>query len=271
MRSCMKKYLIVSDLDGSLADESHQVNEETKQFVRGILDQGHLFYISTGRMKSLVANVAKDIDPRVGIIGSNGGIIQKDNETLKTPLGRPEIENIFEVSRKHDIPAMFFTDKDILYTDFIPDFFSEPNEFHSNNIIKKITHFHEDIKELEIINALIMGHHLEDPYDLLHQTKLALVENENLTITSSNPLNLEVYSRKASKGNALKHILEHHKINPQNTIVFGDGHNDVSMFEVANISVAMDNAPLEVKSKAKYVTKTNGENGVIHFLSEYFK
>ena len=71
----MKKYLIVSDLDGSLADESHQVNEDTKQFVRGILDQGHLFYISTGRMKSLVANVAKDIDPRVGVIGSNGGII----------------------------------------------------------------------------------------------------------------------------------------------------------------------------------------------------
>ncbi|GAA3328096.1 hypothetical protein GCM10020331_070690 [Ectobacillus funiculus] len=36
---------------------------------------------------------------------------------------------------------------------------------------------------------------------------------------------------------------------------FGDGGNDISQFEIATQSVAMANAPEEVKAKATIVTK----------------
>ena len=45
-------------------------------------------------------------------------------------------------------------------------------------------------------------------------------------------------------------------------VVFGDGHNDISMMRQAPISIAMGNAIDEVKEVATYITKSNQEDGI---------
>ena len=62
-----------------------------------------------------------------------------------------------------------------------------------------------------------------------------------------------------------------HNIPQEQVIVFGDGFNDLSMFEVAHTSVAMDNAPEAVKTYATHSTASNGENGVVKFLRGMLK
>lgn len=69
-----------------------------------------------------------------------------------------------------------------------------------------------------------------------------------------------------SKGNALQILLPELNIPREEVAVFGNGLNDVSMFEVAGYSVAMNNSPDEVKRQANYVTKSNVEDGVAHVL-----
>lgn len=265
----MTKYLIVSDLDGTLADTDHYVNETTKSFIREILDQGHIFYIATGRMKSMVENVAKDIDARVGIVGSNGGIIQTDEGFKISHINPQDKMDLYHHLSEEDVPTLFFTDRDILYTHYVPDFFEANPDAQKN--IRKIENATKDLESKNIINVLCTARHLEDPEAFLNPVKLDLQKKFNLNITSSNSTNIEIFSKEASKGNAVRKLMQIHNIPQEQVIVFGDGFNDLSMFEVAHTSVAMDNAPEAVKTYATHTTASNGENGVVKFLRGMLK
>ena len=265
----MKKYLIVSDLDGTLADTDHQVNETTKAYIKELLDQGHTFYISTGRMQALVQDIALDIDPRVRTVGSNGGIIQTEDGYEKHLLDKDEKLKLYNHLMEEDVPALYFSDKDVLFTHFIPEFFVLKDS--EENTVKMIEDVHEDLMSRDIINALCLGHHLEDPLTYLDPIKSVLKDKFDLTVTSSNITNIEIFSKEASKGNALKKLMKKHNKTADEVIVFGDGFNDVSMFQVAGTAVAMDNAPDAVKEYATHTTVSNGENGVVKFLRNILK
>ena len=43
---------------------------------------------------------------------------------------------------------------------------------------------------------------------------------------------------------------------------FGDGENDVEMFQVVNYGIAVANAKPMLKDAARFVTEANSENGV---------
>ena len=61
------------------------------------------------------------------------------------------------------------------------------------------------------------------------------------------------------------------KIDPSELMAFGDNGNDLSMLEMAGISVAMDNSSDDIKEKCDFVCKDNNHNGVSSFLIDYFK
>jgi hypothetical protein len=42
------------------------------------------------------------------------------------------------------------------------------------------------------------------------------------------------------------------------------------MIEYAGLGVAMGNAPDELKKKAGYITLSNDEDGIVHFIDEFF-
>lgn len=54
--------------------------------------------------------------------------------------------------------------------------------------------------------------------------------------------------------------------NKDEVVAFGDGENDVSMFEVVDDSFAMANARDFVKAKARYETASNADNGIVQGL-----
>jgi hypothetical protein len=71
-----------------------------------------------------------------------------------------------------------------------------------------------------------------------------------------------VNNERATKGEALKQLASHYSIDLRDTVVFGDSHNDLSMFEVAGYRVAMDNAEPELKAICDMVTSSHEEDGV---------
>ena len=62
---------------------------------------------------------------------------------------------------------------------------------------------------------------------------------------------------------------ESDQINLNNTMTLGDNFNDVPMLDLAQIGIAMGNAPDEVKKHADVVTKSNNENGVSDAIKKY--
>ncbi len=71
-----------------------------------------------------------------------------------------------------------------------------------------------------------------------------------------------------NKGSALKQIMEIHHWSKEEVIAFGDGENDVSLFQQVDKSYAMAQAQDYVKKQAKYMTLSNDEEGIYIALKD---
>ena len=76
---------------------------------------------------------------------------------------------------------------------------------------------------------------------------------------------LEIVPKGVSKANAILKLKE--IMGFQRIVVFGDGANDIPMFEVADECYAMDNAVPELKRIATGVIGSNVEDGVAKWLN----
>src|SRR5699024_12154323 len=79
----------------------------------------------------------------------------------------------------------------------------------------------------------------------------------------------EVMPLGLSKGNSILEACKIFGIAREDVIVFGDEMNDVSMFEVAGTGVAMANAVDSIINMADFVTKSNNEDGIAHYVENF--
>ena len=93
-----------------------------------------------------------------------------------------------------------------------------------------------------------------------------LLENQAVSITSSGFGNIEINAHGCDKGDGLLHLCEYLTISRENVMAAGDNLNDGSMLRFAGESVAMENAIDDLKDIAKYIAKTNLEDGVAEMV-----
>lgn len=79
----------------------------------------------------------------------------------------------------------------------------------------------------------------------------------------------DIIAGNGGKGVAVKSLWEHYGFTRQQTMAFGDGHNDIEMLRAVGIGVAMGNAGDEVKAAADYVTDDVDENGLYNALTHF--
>ena len=77
---------------------------------------------------------------------------------------------------------------------------------------------------------------------------------------------LEIMPREASKANAIKQLKK--LLDCDRLVVFGDGKNDMDMFQLADEAYAVENAVDELKKIATAVIESNNEDGVAKWLLE---
>ena len=84
----------------------------------------------------------------------------------------------------------------------------------------------------------------------------------SVTITRWTDLFADVFPKQGGKAAAVSQTLTHLGLTPEEVIAFGDGGNDVSMFELVGTAVAMGNASDEVKAAANIVTDDVDHDGI---------
>lgn len=80
---------------------------------------------------------------------------------------------------------------------------------------------------------------------------------------------LEIMPKSTSKSNAIKQLKT--LLGCDKLIVFGDGKNDIDMFEIADESYAVQNAHDELKKKATAIIPSNDEDGVAKWIAQNYK
>lgn len=83
------------------------------------------------------------------------------------------------------------------------------------------------------------------------------------------PAFVDVTAKGNTKQNGIDQIIRHFGIKLEETMVFGDGGNDISMLRHAGIGVAMGNANDDVKAASNYTTTSVDEDGIANAL-KYF-
>ena len=79
----------------------------------------------------------------------------------------------------------------------------------------------------------------------------------------------DIIPSSSGKGIAVRRILDYLNIDQGDAIAFGDGENDMEMFEAVGTGIAMGNAPDNVKEAADTVCLSDAEDGVYHYCVEH--
>ena len=78
----------------------------------------------------------------------------------------------------------------------------------------------------------------------------------------------EITSFHINKATGMDSVIRYFNADIKDTIAIGDGFNDLPMFEKAHLSVAMGNAPQEIKDKADRITTSLDDDGVYNAFKE---
>lgn len=79
----------------------------------------------------------------------------------------------------------------------------------------------------------------------------------------------DVVPTSGSKAAGVAKVVDQLGLKPENVMVFGDGLNDLELFDYAGISVAMGVSHDTIKEKADYITKTLEEDGIFDALEGF--
>lgn len=283
--------VIASDMDGTLLGDDHKPAPETLAAVKKACDAGIRFMIATGRNFPGAMAELKDAELVCDyIVGSGAEVRNPQQEVVVThPISIELCRAIYEEIRDYPLSVTFCTDgydykigtpeeiEESLMLQMQLFFSNLPREelakTETYRRIKKSTRSMSDMDELEAAGVPVYKLFLySEDKAMLDEMNVQLQRNKDIAVASSFPTNLEITDVKAQKGPVLKEYIESLGYTMNEVMVLGDSLNDLSMISMDfGATVAMANADPEVKSAAKYITKSNTEFGVAYAIEELLK
>lgn len=262
----MSYKLIVTDMDGTLLNEVHEISDENKHALKKASKKGIKVAIATGRIYESTIKYARELSIETPIICCNGALIKEENGNViyERKIEDYMCNNIIDLLEKHNIYYQCFTD-DTIFTPYINEWLRKYQMQEDLNIkIIESDNIKDSIKGSNILKFLI----IENDLELLSNIERELKSIEDIELTKSFFDNIEIMRKGVNKGSAVESLAEYLGIDKSEVITFGDNHNDLSMITYAGMGVAMGNAEEIVKENANYITCKNSENGVAKALEK---
>jgi Cof subfamily protein (haloacid dehalogenase superfamily) len=271
-----RRRIVFLDVDGTILEHGSHVSPSTGPAVRAARAAGHLVYLSTGRS-------AADIHPRVaeirfdGAVTNSGALVTSGDEVVvDRPLSRDATNRMVTALRSRGI-RYFLQSRDGVYAS---DDMAELMRDYGAALDARVAAGQEVRPEDSLVglaqrtfpsvaeadlSRIDKAVFVSDHEDGIHELREDLGD-EFLIVPGSMPLpggsNGEISERDTNKGTAIELLLAHLGIDPTDAIAIGDSWNDVEMFEVCGVSVAMGNAQPELKALADFVTTDVLDDGV---------
>lgn len=260
----MEGKIIFFDIDGTLYTPNlGGVTQKVKNAIKKTREKGHLCFVASGRPYGFIAHNIREIGFD-GFILANGANIKYQNQDLETRyLDYQDVKILVEKLKSKNIEYVFQTttycyidqrQENLLnfYKNCNIDFENFCYEFNEEEIMKQTVKMEVWVKnneELEYAKSCYGAFAYE-----LHP------DNHSM----------EVYAKNVSKSTGILDVLRLLGISLEDSYCFGDGPNDVEMFETVGHPIAMGNALDIIKEKAEDVCLSVNEDGVAYKLKELF-
>lgn len=260
------------DIDDTLTNSNREVSQRNREAIKKCIDKGIKIILTSGRSRKDALEYQRQIGTSPYIISSNGASVfdaENAKELYVQPVKKEIVRELLNYAVENDYRISFnYKDKLVMNKAFYPD---------EQDKVKGIDELKQIINSEKIIQCVVYNQDIEKmkkfKQNIEENIKEVKIINEskrlkNPELKPSKNYYCDIVSKHVSKGKAVEELCKYLEISIDEIIVIGDGENDISMFEITLNSVAMANGLDFVKEKAKYITKSNDEDGVAVVLEK---
>lgn len=271
--------LIFLDADGTLFHHEGYIPNSAIDACIQAQKNGHKVILCTGRQRIEIFGDMLKIDYDAIIAGS-GATIECDHEIIEeNTLSKEESEYLTKYLLDRNIPANFESSTKIY-----------ANQFTRDTMLKKVEEQckgkSEEEKAKHGLTILTNQITVVDSLEGLSYNKVSVIDNGKTpyktiqddlldryvvipaTFAPLGKESGEITSFNINKATGMDSVIRYFNADIKDTIAIGDGFNDLPMFEKAHLSVAMGNAPQEIKDKADRITTSLDDDGVYNAFKE---
>jgi Cof subfamily protein (haloacid dehalogenase superfamily) len=275
----MPSKAVFLDVDGTLLNDRGLVPDSARAAVRAARANGHLVFLCTGRSLSELWDEIMDVGFD-GVIAAAGGYVEVDGRVLvhrNVPVDlvcrvvdwfdARGISYFLEANSglygsahiRSEMRALLYgnvTDEDVLaelergFAPFI------------DHLIVGEDMARDDINKISFLGSPV-------PFDEIRAEFADTFDVIPATVPQFEPNSGELSLAGVHKAGAIELLLGHLGIPVQDTLAYGDGHNDLEMLEYVNVGVAMGNAHQRVKDVADDITASPDEDGILTSFTKY--
>ena len=272
--------IVFIDIDGTLVNDEKQIPKENIETIKKLKTKGIEVVLASGRPYHSIEKYSNIAGAMPYIIGSNGGVVvnyKEDKLLYNANIDKPLALEILKFVKVNNLFTAITLSGNLVLEN---EMYSLTKENRDELIV--VNSLEEYLKNTNesIIKFSIMSDNKED----LQIAREKLINKFNITITNvdtfvipnkyrkagKNPYIMDIMKEYVNKGEAIKKLCKYLNLNTQEAIIFGDGLNDIEMFELDAYKVAMKNAKDKIKEMADFVTISNNEAGVAYKLNKIF-
>ena len=256
------------DIDGTLIDVSTGMTEPSERVLAALQrakDAGNYIFIASGRPIEF-------LDPAIMTVGFDGFVLMNgavvlvgDKIVFDEPLDRAIVEELVGFGVAHGMEYIFESHPCV----YLDKNFSLMDKFYRRigiDVDRFVREF--DWKKIAVHKIEFVSDRFDDEIKKFHERWLNSEELTGITDPFHNN-NLELYSRKNTKGSGILHALEYLNIPIESSFAFGDGLNDLEMIRTVGCGCAMGNGNPKLKALAKHVVPGVHEDGVAVGIEKY--
>lgn len=258
--------LLLADVDGTLVTSEKVLTERAQKAVHALRDKGIRFAITSGRPPKGMAMLFDPLDIDTPIAGFNGGLfVNRDLSIIETRTLPPDVAKAaVALIEQHELDCWLYVGNDWLLRD--P---KAPHVAREAWTVKfeptVVTSFDDKLDAV----LKIVG--VSDDLDRVKRAEADAQKafGDRASAARSQPYYLDVTHHDANKGFVIRYLSKALNIPLAEIATIGDQPNDVLMFSPSGFSIAMGNAPDEVKRQASAVTDSYEDEGFAKAVEKY--
>jgi Cof subfamily protein (haloacid dehalogenase superfamily) len=258
--------LVLADVDGTLVNEQKVLTERAKSAVRRVRDAGIRFAITSGRPPLGMAMVLDALDLDTPVAGFNGGLFIKPDRSILEQKTLPDAVagEALELIRKAGLSPWVYRGNDWLVGDA-----DGPHVKHEAWTVKFEPKVVADVggRLDQIAKVVGVSDDLEGVRRCEADARAAFIGRA--TANRSQPYYLDVTHKDANKGAVVEYLSSHLGVPANEIATIGDQPTDVPMFKKSGFSIAMGNAPEEVKKLALATTDSYNDEGFAKAMERF--
>ena len=256
------KYALFFDIDGTLVSfKTHEIPASTIFALTQAKANGHKVFISTGRPPLIITNLAAIEHLIDGYVTINGALCFVGKEIVRCKnIPKEAVMTVTKDAREKNYGLIVVGERDVAVLD--PR--GEVDRIFRGEIAVENLNLAKPLDVVLRQRILQLTPFFQEKYESELMERIP-----NCTSGRWHPAFTDITAKGADKGEGILTLAAHLGLNPQYTMAFGDGGNDISMIKAAGVGIAMGNALESLKNEADYTTASVVNDGILSALQHY--